>query len=80
MIHYSKSDWNRSKFRSDAMILANSENRKLGWISAKACVWKGPLTLRSKFPLATIYPDCQTLFSKALGLQDTTFATVVEDL
>ena len=50
------------------------------WISTRDCVWKGPKTLRSKIALYNIYPECQSLFSKVLGLKDTSFGTIVEDL
>ena len=69
-----------SEFERRPLILAKCSSQGWTWISTRDCVWKGPKTLRSKIALNNIYPECQSLFFKVLGLKDTSFCTVVEDL
>lgn len=69
--------FSNSTFGSDRIILDHKTKK---WVSLHDCIWYGPSCIQLTPKLWSLYPDFKTLFTKYLGVINSTFDTFTGEL
>jgi hypothetical protein len=64
-------------FGSKRLIL---DYKKKEWVSLDDCIWFGPKGIELTPKLKSLYPELRTLFTKYLGIKNSTFDTFTSEL